>query len=350
VPRSYKTQPVAKAGLTLRVALLGYGYWGPNYARLFREIPRVELAAICDVSASRTLGLEERFPQTCITSDPSTVLSDTSIDAVVIATPPSSHGELIRSALTAGKHVLVEKPITFSAEDARELGELAKRVGRILMVGHVFEYNDCVRATKSFLDEGVLGKPYYLHFARTGLGPIRQDVNVVWDLIPHDLSILLFLFPDQIPVRVSATGGSYIRSGNEDVVFAVLQYSTGMIAHIHASWLDPSKVRRMTLIGSEKMLVFDDVSTLEPIRIYSKGAEVRTSPAPESFGDFQVSLRDGDVLIPKVQMREPLRVQAEEFLHCIGSGSKPVTDAENGARVVELCQRIEDSLRSGRAR
>lgn len=336
----------------LRVALVGYGYWGPNLARNLAVLPGVELRAICDPTPERLADAARHYPAAACVASHDDVMRDAAIDAVVVATPASSHADLARQALIAGKHVLVEKPLAMTARDCEELGRLAAARGRTLMVGHTFLYNAAVRWLREHVQRGDLGEVLYVYTNRLNLGHVREDVNALWNLAPHDISILLYLLDDR-PVTVAAQGRGYVRSDVEDVVFLTLEFAGGCLGHVHVSWLDPRKVRQVTVVGTEKMVIYDDVDVDERIKVYDKGIDVVASPEAasgrrhENFGEFQTVVRSGDVLIPRIELPEPLRVQCEEFVDAIAAGRKPLTDAEHAASVVQVLEAASDSLMKG---
>lgn len=338
--------------MPLGVALVGYGYWGPNVARNLAALPDAELRTVCDADGDRLAEAARHQPRArCVTSFDD-VLADPAIDAVVVATPATSHAELTRRALAAGKHALVEKPLAMSADECRELGSLATDRGLTLMVGHTFLYNAAVRWLRDHVRGGDLGEVLYVYTNRLNLGRVRTDVNALWNLAPHDLSILAYVL-DELPVAVTAQGRGYVRNDVEDVVFVTLEFASGCIAHVHVSWLDPRKVRQVTVVGTEKMVVYDDVDVDARIKVYDKGIDLVSSPeAPgtrrhESFGEFQTVVRTGDVLIPRVETREPLRVQCEEFVDAVATRRPPLTDATHAASVVAVLEAASASLAKG---
>lgn len=323
------------------VALIGYGYWGPNLARNLSQLAACRLAAVCDSSAGRLAEVEQFYPGARCVSDYRQVLADPGIDAVVISTPAQSHHALAMEALNSGKHVLVEKPLAMSVVQAEELVELAARQGRTLMVGHTFEYNPAVLKMRELMASGQIGETYYIYSTRVNLGRVQRDLNALWSIAPHDFSILIYLL-QAMPVEVSARGARYLSDDVEDVVFVDLSFPRGILAHVHASWLDPSKVRRMTVVGSSKMIVYDDVADEGKIKVYDKGVYRKGDP---SYGEFQYRLHSGDIYIPKIDMTEPLRNECQHFLECIQHGKRPLTDGENGLRVVRVLAAAQASLR-----
>jgi len=330
------------------MAVIGAGHWGPNLIRNFHDRQRSEVIRMVDRDPTRRAQVAGRFPDIEVAADAEAIFSDPAVDAVVIATPTITHYELVLAALESGKHVLVEKPITTDAAQAQELCDLADRNGRVLMVGHVFLYNDAVRQIKDYLEAGDLGRIYYVSMLRTNLGPIRMDVNAAWDLAAHDISISNYWL-DSDPISASAVGGSWINPKIEDAVFATIRYPTGVLVNLHASWLNPRKARDITIVGDRRMLTFDDVNLSEPIRIYDKFvSDETTHPAyVDTFAAFRSSVRDGDIQIPKVSPGEPLKNECEHFLDCVESNARPRTDGREGLRVVRVLEAIGRSVENG---
>ncbi|HEV2953389.1 MAG TPA: Gfo/Idh/MocA family oxidoreductase [Candidatus Dormibacteraeota bacterium] len=328
----------------IRVGIVGYGHWGPNYARVLAErLPGAEFVATADLSARRLAAARAEHPEIKIYADHLAMVEDRSLDAIIISTPTTTHRALTEDFLNAGVHVMVEKPMFSSSADARAMGELAARKGLTLMVGHTFLYNPAVRAIKKYLNEGTLGNVLYMYFTRTGLGPIREDVNALWDLAPHDLSMIQYWLAGD-PVDLTVQGQSYLRSGTEDVAFLNLRYPNGVLASIHVSWLDPIKVRRATIVGDQRMVVFDDTHPTEKLRLYDKGASYQ--PSRGEFGEFVASVRDGDILIPKIDGTEPLRAQLLHFLDCIRTGGVPMTGWQEGEFTIRILERAQAQLDS----
>ena len=333
----------------VNVAMLGLGYWGPNLVRNLVSLEGVTLTALCDLDLKRAESFRQRFcPDARVIGDYHRLADDPQVDAVVIATPIRSHFELGSFLLASGKHVFIEKPLARTTEECRKLIDLAALYNRVLMVGHVFEYNVAVQKIKQYIDGGELGKLFYVYSQRVNLGRIQHDVNALWSFAPHDISILNYWF-GQEPVRVSARGFSYLNSGVEDVVFVTLEYPNGVGAHLHLGWLDPRKVRLMTLVGSKKMLVYDDVSLDAKIQIFDKGiADLHNFlEAPDSFAQFQFQLRVGDLVVPTIQFGEPLQSECQHFIECVTTGAPPHTDGLSGLRVVKALEAAEQSLRNG---
>lgn len=339
--------------MSVHVALAGLGYWGPNLARNLASTQGAVLGTICDRRVDRLEAVGHDFPASRREADYDRVLADPSVQAVVIATPVHQHFEMAQAALEAGKHVLVEKPLARSSRECLDLIRLAEARKLILMSGHVFVYNSAVRWVKSFIDSGELGDLYYICSQRLNLGILRQDVNALWNFAPHDLSILNYWLGSP-PLGAAARGFSYVQPGIEDVVFLTLDYPGGIGANVHISWLDPRKVRTMTIVGSRKMVVYDDVSADARITVYDKGVSRIPRPAAgesplgrhTDFGQFQLLLRAGDVVIPRVDFSEPLKLECRHFVECIERGVAPLTDGHEGLRVVQALEAAQRSLES----
>ncbi|MBI3913800.1 MAG: Gfo/Idh/MocA family oxidoreductase [Chloroflexi bacterium] len=321
-----------------RIGLIGYGYWGPNLARNFHALANAQLVAIADADAARLAEPARLFHARTYT-DANEILRDPTLDAVAIATPARTHFDLARAALERGKHVLVEKPLAMNSREARTLIALAAEKQRMLMVGHTFEYNPAVWKIRELIAARALGDVYYIYSNRVNLGRVQQDINALWSIAPHDVSILLYVL-GALPLDVSARGAAYVGDHVEDVVFVTLSFPNKVIAHIHASWLDPSKVRQMTIVGSEKMIVYDDVDPEARLRIYDKGVYKRG----DAYGEFQLKVHSGDITIPKLEMTEPLHNECAHFIECIRENKTPRTDGENGLRVVRVLEAAQESL------
>lgn len=328
----------------VNVGLIGYGQWGPNFARNLRRIEGCRLAVCCDLRNERLAEARATYPgiETC--SDYDELLRDDGIDAVVIASSAETHFELARDALLGGKHVLVEKPLTLSAETGRELVDVARRQGKVLMAGHLLIYHPAVAYLKARLDEGTLGDVQYLYSQRLNLGRLRRDETVLWSLAPHDVSVILHLLGDKPLIEVAASGESYVREGIQDVVFVSMRFADKVMAHVHVSWLDPHKVRRLTIVAGKKMAVFDDMEPSGKIRIFDRGVEEAAQAAP--YGEH-LTLRFGDILIPSLEEKEPLRIECEHFIDCIRNGTAPLSDGESGLRVVKVLEAAQRSLETG---
>jgi predicted dehydrogenase len=331
--------------MSLRVGVVGCGQWGQNYLRVLTELDDTTLVAACEQRQAVRERVAARYPSARHVEDLDELLRE-DVEAVVVAVEARSHYEIVSAALRAGKHVLCEKPLTVDLEQAVELARLAESCGRTLMVGHIFRYNAGVNALKAAIHEPDFGEICYLCLVRTNLGPIRADVNAAWDLAPHDISIVLHLL-DQMPTRVSALGFSYLQPAREDVAFITMELPGGVAAHLRVSWLDPRKVREVTVVGRQKMAVLDDILAVEGLRLYDKG--VLQEPAYSSFGEFQHVVRTGEIRIPPVKGDEPLRAQVRHFATCIAEGRRPLSDGWDGVRVVSVMDAIQRSLKSGGA-
>jgi predicted dehydrogenase len=328
----------------LRVGIVGLGYWGPNLLRNLVELHDAEVVVMCDLREEQLEHWGRRYPAIERTTSYLDILSDDGVDAVVIATPVSTHFELAARALQFGKHVFVEKPLAGSAAEAEELVHLARRAGRVLMPGHTFLYSPSVVLVKELIDRGDLGEIYFISSSRVNLGLHQADVSVVWDLGPHDFSILRYWLGES-PATVSAMSRSCVIPGTPDVAFVNMQYASGAIAHIELAWLAPSKLRRTAVVGSERMVVYDDTSG-EPVRVFNSGASL---PDPESFGEYQLSYRTGDIVSPRVEPVEPLYLQMEDFCAAIHEGREPRSSATIGREVVDVVEAVDRSLAAGGA-
>ncbi|MEM7333413.1 MAG: Gfo/Idh/MocA family oxidoreductase [Chloroflexota bacterium] len=325
----------------LRIGAIGGGYWGPNLIRNFIEIPDAELVAVADLDEGRLNHLKSRFPQIQTTTQNYKDFFEMDLDGVVIATPPNTHFPIAADCMNNNLSVLVEKPLTLNSEDARNLISVAAQNNVVLMVGHTFEYNPAVRQLKSMIDSGELGDIYYIDAVRASLGLFQTKANVLWDLAPHDISILRYLLGNE-PYKVSVHSAACVQEGIHDVAYAAFRFPNNVMAHIRMSWLDPSKTRKITVVGSKKMVIYDDVENLEKIRIYDKG--VKAIRHTDTFGEFSFAYHYGDVVIPHLQMQEPLRVQCSHFLECVKEGKTPQTDGYNGLSVVNILEAAQKSL------
>lgn len=327
-----------------RIAVVGAGYWGRNHVRTFAGLSGAELAWVCDLDGSCLERASRVAPSATMTTDVSDLLQDGDLQGVVVATQARSHHELAARFLESGKNVLVEKPMALSIEDARAMHEMATQGDLVLMVGHLMVYHPAITMIRDMIREGELGDVFYLYSQRVNLGTARTDENALWCFGPHDLSMIRELFPGARPVSVTARGHAYLRPQVDDVVFMNIRFDNGMMAQVQLSWLDPHKERRMTIVGSRRMVTFDDVSPAEKIRIFDKGYD--HPPEYGSFGEF-LTLRDGEIRIPKVPFVEPLKVEAEHFLQCVREGRKPITDGEEGLWVVRILVAAQESLQDG---
>ena len=327
----------------LGIAIIGYGYWGPNYARVFNELGDTSVTIICDAVPERRQKAASRFLGTPVCSEVEDVLKRSDVDAVIISTPASSHFDLARRALGSGQHVIIEKPLATEVEHCRMLRELAEKNNRVLMIAHTFLYNAGIRKLHDCVKSPEFGRLYYLHSTRTNLGPIRGDVNAIWDLAPHDISIFNYLIGED-PRWASAVGSRLLGNPREDVGFITLGYSHDVIGNIHVSWADPNKVREVVVVGSQQRVVFDDLNDLERVRIFEKGVAVGETDAA-SFGEFKLLIRDGDIVSPKVEFSEPLKNQVNDFIAAIRENRKPVSDGGTGESVVRVLKAIESSVK-----
>ena len=340
--RGFSAFSHGKDGL-VDVAVIGCGYWGPNLVRNLVENHTCRRIVCCDVDYDRLERLSKRYPNLFYTTKYEEVLKDGQIDAVMIATPVSTHHELAKRALLAGKHTFVEKPLTSTVQQGMDLAKLADERKLVLMVGHTFEYSPPVLKIKELISKHELGDIYYVSSARVNLGLHQSDISVVWDLAPHDLSMLLYWL-EESPVRVFAMGKAFVQRGISDVAFVNLEFPSGVIAHVQVSWLSPSKLRRTTIVGSSKMLIYDDTEHTEKVKLYDKGVDFKD---PQTFGEFQLSYRSGDIVSPKLDTYEPLKAEVEHFLNCVLTGQTPRSDAQSGIRVVRALEAVERSMREG---
>ncbi|MFY9579849.1 MAG: Gfo/Idh/MocA family oxidoreductase [Gaiellaceae bacterium] len=333
----------------ITIGLAGVGYWGTKLARNIDEASGCRLAAICDPEATRLLASGERYRDATQFERLEDMLSVDELDAVVLASPASLHADHIRMALDANKHVLVEKPLALSLADCDDLVARADATALTLMVGHTFVYSEPVRVLRGLIRAGELGRILYTYAHRLNLGVIREDLNALWNFGPHDVSILLYLL-ERMPERVSANEYSLLNRELQDVVFLVLEFPDEIVAHVHESWLDPRKIRQLTVVGDRKMVVYDDTDVETPLRIYDKGITVPSgAPLPyreSGFGEFKLETRTGDMVAPRVLSREPLHVEIEHFVECVATGAQPETDARHGRDVVAILEAADHSART----
>jgi len=327
----------------LNVAVVGAGYWGRNLVRNFATAKRCNLKYVCDLDEKLLSVQKKNFPFLETSTSLDDVLSDNEVDAVVIATDVPSHFEIAQKSLKAGKHIYVEKPLTSRACDAQTVIQLAKEKNLKLMVGHLLGYHPAVVFLKRIIDEGKLGLPYYMYTQRVNLGIVRQNENAWWSLAPHDISVICYLLGSE-PVSVVAQGQCYLQKDIEDVVFATIKFADGKIANIHCSWLDPHKIRKMTVVGSEKMITFDDMEAAEKVRVYDKGAAIKRD-FTTSYTDI-ISLRFGDIVIPKIPGGEPLSLECKHFIDSVLDNSPIRSDGIDGLRVVRILEAGQKSLKS----
>ena len=327
----------------IRIGVVGYGYWGPNLVRNCFEAQGAQVVSVSDLRADRLAAVTTRYPAIKTTTDFHELIEDASVDAVAIATPVSTHYDLALRALQAGKHVLVEKPLASNTDQVQHLMNLAQKKNLVLMVDHTFVYTGAVRKIRELVDSGTLGEIYYYDSVRVNLGLFQHDVNVLWDLAVHDLSIMDYVLPFR-PCAVSATGLSHVPGGTENIAYLTLFFEGSQIAHIHANWLAPVKLRRTLIGASRKMIVYDDLEQSEKIKIYDKGITLNNHQSPEKLYQMLVGYRTGDMLAPQIDGMEALRREIEHFLHCIENRAEPLTGGPSGLRVVEILQAASQSM------
>ncbi len=327
----------------INTAIVGIGYWGPNLVRNFISTKNMHINKVCDINESRLDFIKSRYPSLNIELDYSAILSDKNIDAVVLATPIETHYEMAKSALLSGKHVFVEKPLTMKSEEAQELKNLSESQNLILMVGHTFLYSPPVLKVSELIKNNELGNIKYIALTRINLGRIKHDTNVLWDLAPHDFSIILE-WMGQLPQKIQVMGKAATFEGNVDVAFVNLFYEKDVLINIHMSWLSPVKVRQSYIIGDKKMIVYDDMHNSEKVKLYDMGVDLKE---PDTFGEWQLTYRSGDVIVPRLDAYEPLQKECQHFIDCIVKGSKPKSDADQGIKIVKMIEAAQESLISG---
>jgi predicted dehydrogenase len=333
----------------ITIGVIGCGYWGPNLIRNFAENERAQLRWICDTDERRLNAIGRRYPAARTAADYHQLLADPELAAVVIATPVATHYRFAKDALLAGKHVLIEKPFTTNSREAQELVELARQRGLTLMIDHTFVYTGAVRRIKEIVESGELGELLYFDSVRINLGLFQRDINVVWDLAPHDLSIMDYLVA-RAPVALTATGSSHIEAGIENIAYVMLRFADSFIAHFHFNWLSPVKIRRTLIAGSRKMIVYDDIEPTEKVRVYDKGVttnRIESDRDKEAAYQTLVSYRTGDVWVPKLDSTEALTRVSAEFLDAIADRRAPLTDGAAGLRVVRLLEAAQESINQG---
>jgi len=331
----------------MKIAVIGCGYWGPNLVRNFVQSNRVRELICCDLDQKRVDRMKNLYPSVKVLLDYKELLKMPDLDAVAIATPVKTHHPIAKEFLDQGKHVFIEKPMTHSYDAALELVKLAEEKQKVLMVGHTFEYTAAVSKIREIVENGELGKVLYISCIRVNLGLFQPDINVVWDLAPHDISIVTYIL-EEPPVSVNSQGKAHFKPGIEDVATTTLNFKNGVIAFIHNSWLDPNKIRRTTVVGSRRMLVYDDIEPQEKIKIFDKGVEI--PPYYDTYAEFHFSYRYGDIHSPRIDDYEPLKKECEHFLTCIEKGMCPLSDGYSGLRVVSILEAADKSLKlNGRA-
>lgn len=325
----------------LKVGIVGIGYWGPNILRAFMSFSDVHVKTVCDLDEKRLQKISAQYPSIETTTDYDSMLHDSDIDAVAVVVSSEKHFHLAKEALLSGKNVFVEKPLSLTSSDAQELVSLAEKEHKILMVGHLLEYHPAVNKMKDLINSGEVGDIYYIYSTRVNLGKIKSEENALWSLAPHDISVVLYLLDPMEPLEVQAIGGDYLKEGVEDVTIVNMRFEKKIIASVHVSWLDPHKIRKFTLVGNKKMLVFDDMETTEKIKVYDKGVDYNTDYS--TYKEY-CSLRFGDIVIPKVDIQEPLLIECRHFIDSIKTGKQPRTDGKDGLRVVKVLEAAQNSL------
>ncbi len=337
----------------INVGVIGCGYWGPNIIRNFNQIDECNMKICCDLDENRLKNIKELYPDIKTTKNYKDLINNKDVDAIAIATPVFTHFNFAKEALEAGKHVLIEKPITSTSQEAQKLIDLAKEKQKVLMVDHTFEYSGPVNKIKELIEKDELGKIYTIDLVRVNLGLFQQDINVIWDLTPHDISILIYLLKKS-PVSVRAIAESYIQPKIEDSAYITLRFPDQTMANLHVSWLDPCKIRRTTIVGSKKMLVYDDVEINEKIKIYDKGVSFKTIEKAKpkhwnTYKEFQYMYREGDVRVPEIDLKEPLQIMIKHFLDCIENNKTPRSDGLSGLQVIKVIEAAQLSLKQNGA-
>lgn len=327
----------------VRLGIVGVGDWGRNLLRNFARLKECQISFICDSDEKNLKKASALFPYYEVSKDYQKAITQNSVDAVIVATPPDSHFQVAKEALLTGKHVFVEKPLVLDLAQGEELCRLASDKNKMIMVGHIMMYHAATRKLREYIQKGELGEVYYIYTQRVNLGKVRNNENALYSFAPHDISLVCYLL-DKSPVKVSATGSSYIQDGIEDVVFVTLHFADRIMAHIHVSWLDPHKDRKVTIVGSKKMAVFDDTEASEKIWLYDKGVDSKFDYT--TYGEY-LSLRSGDILIPKIDSVEPLESECKHFVECVREGKKPLSDGHEGLKVLKVLQAAQKSLKSG---
>ena len=332
--------------MAVNVGVIGLGYWGPNIVRNLNEIEGCRVTKACDVKPGRLKFIGSRYPHIDVTSEYKEILKDDSIDAVCIVTPVSTHFGLAKEALLSRKDVFVEKPLARFTREAEELIEISEREDRILMVGHIFEYSPAVLQMKQMIEEEEIGDILYIDSSRINLGPPASEVSVIWDLVPHDLSIIFYLTEAE-PQEVSAIAHSYVKKTVAEMAYITVKFDGDLLGHIHVSWLAPCKLRRTHVIGSRKVIVFDDTESVEKVKVFNEGYDTRVNT--DNFGEFQLTYTRGDIYSPRLDNHEPLRIECEHFIESVSNRTRPKTDGQDGLRVVKVLELAEKSVRNNGA-
>jgi predicted dehydrogenase len=331
----------------IRVGIIGCGYWGPNLLRNFAHHDQSTVSGLSDIQVERAERLARDYRVGFVTADPMELIGSPDVDLVVIATPARTHASLAKAAINAGKHVLLMKPMATTVEDAEEIVDLATERGVVLAVDHTFVYTGAVRKMREMVETGALGEIFYVDSVRINLGVFQSDVNVIWDLGPHDISIIDYVLGGQLPTEVSAVGAAHAGSRLENIAYLTMKYGSSIIGHVHVNWLAPAKIRRTIIGGSKKMIVYDDMQPSEKLLIYDKGVTIAPGDDPEKIYSELVSYRSGDVLAPRLDDREALAVEVDELLDCILNGGTPAADGASGLRTVRVLEAASRSARDG---
>ncbi|MBF0479518.1 MAG: Gfo/Idh/MocA family oxidoreductase [Candidatus Omnitrophica bacterium] len=327
----------------VNMGVIGCGHWGPNHIRIFNQLPNSNSLMCADLDENRLKAIQQLYPNIQAVKDYQEILNNPQIDGVCIAAPTKSHYEIAKAALLKNKHVLCEKPLAVTVAECEDLKKIAEQQKRVLLVGHVFVFNATIAWVKDYIDSGDMGNIFYAYATRVNLGPFRYDVNALWDLAPHDISIFNYFF-NNCPVNVSARGHKVLGGRLEDLSFATLEYPNNIVANLHVSWLDPRKVRQITIVGDKKMLVWDDLDSECPVKIYDKHVE-KTDTFYETYGEFQLLSKVGSIMIPKINLNEPLKAQAQYFIECMSKDNPPSkADAQKAADVVKTLIAIQKSM------
>ena len=334
----------------VKIGVIGCGYWGPNLIRNFSSIEECQVLWCSDLREERLNHMKQLYPDIKTTKNYMDIINDKNVDAVAIATPVSMHFEQAKTALLGNKHVLIEKPMTNNVNDAEELIKIAEKNNKVLMVDHTFEYAPAVNKIREIIESNELGKILTIDMIRVNLGLFQKDINVIWDLAPHDISILLFLLK-KMPASVKAEGMDYIQKSIVDDAHLTLKFHEEIMVHMHISWLDPLKIRKITIVGNKKMLVYDDTEQREKIRIYDKGVALEKNNVPkdkyyDTWEDFKLVYRSGEIYAPKIDDKEPLNVMCRHFIDCIKTGKKPISDGNSGLKVIKVIESLQESLRN----
>lgn len=329
----------------ITLGVIGCGHWGPNHIRNFNSLQNASVKSCADLDENRLKRMKSLYPDIITTTDYMDILNDEEINAVIVATPTGTHYKIVKDVFEKGKDVLCEKPMTIDVEESKELVELSRNLNLILMVGNVFLFNAGIQKLRELIRKKQLGKIYYIHCTRTNLGPIREDVNSVYDLASHDVYISNYLLNSK-PSKIVAKGEDFLRSGVEDLAFISMSYPKKILVNIHVSWLDPVKVRQITVVGDLKMVIWDDMDNVEPIKIFDKG--IIKEPYYDDYGEFKLLTRDGDIYSPKIKLIEPLKSETMHFIDCVENRKKPMSDGKSGLDVVKILNMIQESLRQNK--